>query len=484
MNKKLNFISVIIALMMIFVSLSSCMDDDNVKKSNLEYHLTLIVNRSDKKLSEIQKEIIFNIKVNDEFSIPNDKSILIHGGTWSKFMFMEESGVSFFLKPKKNTQFLERKLNNVSVPEDFNKQSTVLLLDSFFSLIESMESKPKIICFPTDPSLITDTLILLKNKYELFFANSMSDFSNYLKIKKNEESITTEFIIIQGINPAQLISLGMGSNKSALPSNVPVEIQEAYNSHISLMEKVREVKQKLALMKSKPLNTVAKSEIKGLMKLLAELLSDDEELLEKIQADSGAKTVEGLVKVLATELKKERQDVRKLAEELKVAKELIKNLEGVVNDQKGIIIDQVNTIKDAQSKLAFLQAQLECTFTYRKDIFSKTKEHVDASNGKGISRITVVCKISENKYVREGNRNIYLQLLSPNGDVSFNRGSISQGGETLHFCAQTQIYVQKSGSEAKLVMENPDKVRLEEGIWKVKVYDENRKIGETQFEVK
>jgi hypothetical protein len=66
----------------------------------------------------------------------------------------------------------------------------------------------------------------------------------------------------------------------------------------------------------------------------------------------------------------------------------------------------------------------------------------------------------------------------------FVRGNIYQNGETLNYSVTAQAIIQKSGSEVKLVLENPDKVRLEEGVWKVKVFDERRKIGETQFEVK
>lgn len=463
--------------------LVSCGGDDK-KEDTQEYHLTWVLNRADIKLSSAQKELISGIQVEGSLAYPDEKSLIIHAGKWQKMLMMEASAVSNFLGAKKSESALERKLKQLELPAEFNQPTTTFPMDSLLAYLETLPSTPILVGLPSDAASIQDTLIKLNGKFDLFWAKNKEELVRYLGTKVSADQGPFELVILHGLNPDQIGGTTASTTSSMLPSNASAEIQEAYSGHVSLMEKVREIKTKLGQLKTKPQTVAVKSEIKGLLKMLTELLQDDEELLSLIKTHPEAKSVEGLVKVLATELKKERQESKRLAEELKAAKAMIRQLEGVVEVQKGVINEQNKAIEDAKLKLSYLQAQLECAFTFKKDLVSKAKEHDYPANGKGISRIAVLCKINENKHVTEGVRNVYLQLISPSGMPGFVRGNIYQNGETLNYSVTAQAIIQKSGSEVKLVLENPDKVRLEEGVWKVKVFDERRKIGETQFEVK
>ena len=435
----------------------------------LEYHLTFVIAKGGQKLNEEQKRLILDLRVNDEFLYPDENSLVVHAATWEKISLIKSSSVGNFLNAKKSENSLERKLNQLELTPGFSKPSVSFAIDSLMAYLEVLGTTPIIIGLPYDPASVKDSVVKIGEKFEVYWAKNKEDFIRYINTKVPKGAGSFELVLLQGISPEliggkaesnTLASIQPVDNDPVTPTTNRPEIKKrnVIESEIKrLRAQVKVLKEELIKVKSQQQAVDPSKDLNQLFVQLTELLKEHDELSSQIRTNPDINAIQGLVNSMLNQLKQTKKEVERTFNELKVA----------------------------MRKLSNLHAQLECTFTFRKiPRISKLQEHDYPGNGKGISQIAVYCKINENEYAEEGSRNLYVQFVSPDGNPTFVKGSIFQNGESLNYTLTENAIIQKTGSEVKFVFENPDKETLESGTWKVKVFDENRKIGETQFKVK
>lgn len=110
----------------------------------------------------------------------------------------------------------------------------------------------------------------------------------------------------------------------------------------------------------------------------------------------------------------------------------------------------------------------------------------DEFKSKKVDRIKVSFKLAENALTRKENKTIYMRLLEPTGNVIFDMalgsGTFTFGGKETVYTAKQVINYTNTGQTVDFVYDREKK--YEKGQYKVELYAEGFRVGQTNFVIK
>ncbi len=116
---------------------------------------------------------------------------------------------------------------------------------------------------------------------------------------------------------------------------------------------------------------------------------------------------------------------------------------------------------------------------YKSETSKKDKPKV-----RSLNKIQVCFSIAANKIAKAGNRDIYVRIVDPNGQIlSRTEQQFDLKGEQIKYSlTKSQSYSNKEELVCMYYDKNEDKFL--KGNYTVEIYSEDRKVGETRFELK
>jgi len=110
----------------------------------------------------------------------------------------------------------------------------------------------------------------------------------------------------------------------------------------------------------------------------------------------------------------------------------------------------------------------------------------DEFKSKKVDRIKVSFKLAENALTRKENKTIYMRLLEPTGnvisDMALGSGTFTFGGKETVYTAKQVINYTNTGQTVDFVYDREKK--YEKGQYKVELYAEGFRVGQTNFVIK
>jgi Tfp pilus assembly protein PilN len=191
-----------------------------------------------------------------------------------------------------------------------------------------------------------------------------------------------------------------------------------------------------------------------------------------------------------TKLKADNVHLTGVNQELNRTNVLLKDSNAALAKEKVALADTVNlyaaTNRDLNEKVTIGAALRPVNYLVTA-INRKGKERDgDEFKSKRVDRIKVSFKLAENPLTRREAKTIYMRLLEPTGnviaDMALGSGSFLFGGkETVYTTKQTIQYT--NSNQAVDFIYDRDK-KYEKGQYKVELYAEGFRVGQTTFVIK
>ena len=110
----------------------------------------------------------------------------------------------------------------------------------------------------------------------------------------------------------------------------------------------------------------------------------------------------------------------------------------------------------------------------------------DEFKSKRVDRIKVSFRLAENPLTRKENKTLYLRLLEPTGnviaDMALGSGTFNFGGKETVYTAKKVVAYTNNGQTVDFVYDRDKK--YEKGQYKVELYAEGFRVGQTTFVIK
>ncbi|SHN30404.1 hypothetical protein SAMN04488057_11833 [Cyclobacterium lianum] len=176
-------------------------------------------------------------------------------------------------------------------------------------------------------------------------------------------------------------------------------------------------------------------------------------------------------------LRLREQNVQLFAEneELKTDKAEVEEEVVKLNIEKGELEEKVTIASKLKAENIVVSA-----------VNSRGREREDEFRNRQLTKLKVSFNIAENSVAPEGIRDVYIQVLSPNGQVIFD---IAKGSGTFQMNGKEEFYTSKqdflfNNSQQQLTYYYEKGSDYARGIYSVKVFSEGAEIGQGTFEIK
>ena len=168
---------------------------------------------------------------------------------------------------------------------------------------------------------------------------------------------------------------------------------------------------------------------------------------------------------------------RKLQNEKRYALNTIKNNRVKINGLEAVNDSLYKTIDNA----AIIKASNIKAQSYK--LKSGKKRFTDRA--KRANAIDVCITLNENPLALEGTKDIYIQIVSPQGNVIADKGEVFYGDTSLNYSQKEVVYYQKENLEicTAILANNEDQPFLK-GYYFINVFHENVKLGSTSLNLK
>ena len=201
--------------------------------------------------------------------------------------------------------------------------------------------------------------------------------------------------------------------------------------------------------------SILKTNVAVLSRYRAELM-----LLKKqtksLQSDSLTNVIDSL--------EEEKEDIRKaLEKEKNVATTL-----ALANRE----------LEEALERGSLIYANSFDAKVYKERSFGKNVETKRASNA---DNFEVCFVIAENPIAKAGNKNIYVQILGPDNNVVNDKGAVVFGDSSLIYSTKINLEYENKSEEICAII--PNNESFKKGVYYVSVFENDRKLGNTQIEL-
>lgn len=101
---------------------------------------------------------------------------------------------------------------------------------------------------------------------------------------------------------------------------------------------------------------------------------------------------------------------------------------------------------------------------------------------KETEQIELCFVISENVLAPKGTKKLYVQIIDPNNNVVSDKGAITFGNESLIFSEKVDFYYSNNALDVCVNIKKEDHFNV--GTYYVNVFENNRRLGSTQIQLK
>lgn len=112
------------------------------------------------------------------------------------------------------------------------------------------------------------------------------------------------------------------------------------------------------------------------------------------------------------------------------------------------------------------------------------KRIITTNDSKKANKLHIEFTVSKNKFLQEGEKDIYIQILNPNNNIIADQGAVQFGKQSLIYSKKIKVnYKNKDLNIGSLITTDTDEP-LTKGVYFVNVFNDNRRIGSTSVTLK
>lgn len=217
-------------------------------------------------------------------------------------------------------------------------------------------------------------------------------------------------------------------------------------------------------------NSVNMEEYHARIKSYEQLLLQKEEELKKLRADN-------------TRLTDENQELNRANISLQDANtELFREKEALTDTVSHYAL----TNKELNEKVTIGAALRPMNYLVTAINRRGKERDGDEFKSKRVDRVKVSFRLAENPLTKKENKTIYLRLLEPTGnvisDMALGSGTFLFGGKETVYTARQVVYYTNNGQTVDFTYDRDKK--YEKGQYKVELYAEGFRVGQTTFVIK
>lgn len=145
-----------------------------------------------------------------------------------------------------------------------------------------------------------------------------------------------------------------------------------------------------------------------------------------------------------------------------------------------VLLEKNKILTETLEKTSVLTANSFVAKALNK-VLGKTSETTKASK---TETIEVSFTIAENAFAEKGDKDIYIQILTPENNVFADKGAINFGESSLIYSAKKIVPYNNGGLQVTInINAEEDDQPLTEGNYYVSVFNKDRKLGSTQLQL-
>jgi hypothetical protein len=220
-----------------------------------------------------------------------------------------------------------------------------------------------------------------------------------------------------------------------------------------------------------------------------------EHFLDTIKVLKTDVAVLSLFRLKAAQLKKEKVAVLELVDDLKIQNQKLTEsnkiqklkLEGANNLTSTLQIENqdLEVTNSTLSKKIKTASYLEVEKLTAQAVKRVTKKRVvTTENSNKANKLQVQFTLSKNKFVEEGKKDIYIQILNPNNNVISDQGSINFGKQSLIFSKKIEVDYNNQDVDVSSIITTDIDQPFTKGVYFVTIFNGPKRLGSTSFTLK
>ncbi|WP_397364398.1 hypothetical protein [Olleya sp. R77988] len=113
-----------------------------------------------------------------------------------------------------------------------------------------------------------------------------------------------------------------------------------------------------------------------------------------------------------------------------------------------------------------------------------SKKIVSTQNSNKAKKLYIEFTLSKNKFVKGGEKDIYIQILNPNNNVISDQGSVNFGKQSLIFSKKIKVDYKNEDVNINALITTDIDQPLTKGVYFVNVFNDNIRLGSTSITLK
>lgn len=146
---------------------------------------------------------------------------------------------------------------------------------------------------------------------------------------------------------------------------------------------------------------------------------------------------------------------------------------------KELALKEKSILETKVDKASFILAN---SFTAKAYKASSSNKVTQTFKAKDTQELELCFVIAENILVPQGDKELYIQVIDPDNNIVADKGAVNFGDESLIFSANEKFHYSNSALDVCLTIENDEDFKA--GNYYINVFENNRRLGGTQIELK
>jgi hypothetical protein len=170
---------------------------------------------------------------------------------------------------------------------------------------------------------------------------------------------------------------------------------------------------------------------------------------------------------------------------IKVARQIEEEKRQVANEltheriSKNDILKERDLLANKIGKASLITANSFVAKAYKLNSSGKATQTFKAKETKQIELCFVV---AENVLAPKGTKQLYVQIIDPNNNIVSDKGAVTFGNESLIFSEKADFYYSNNALDVCVNINNDESFNV--GIYYVNVFENNKRLGSTQIQLK
>ena len=182
-----------------------------------------------------------------------------------------------------------------------------------------------------------------------------------------------------------------------------------------------------------------------------------------------------------TSLKKERNNLLNLVTAFEVENQDLKDKTNLINKKLASQTSYLQVLKEKNATLTETLKKVEALSLLNINVetlkTNSSKSVILTKKANQVDHLEVCFTLDKNEFAPKGNKNLYVQILDPKGNVLADKGSINFDDTSLVYSGKTKVYYSNKTIDVCIKMNVNSKKKLSKGTYFVSIFHADQRLG-------